>query len=153
MRFFWCLSKGALVGGSVMSTICPFPKLMSNKVEPNPQCQHTGLPCVVRRSRMSALSLVLSLFNSLARPFFQRPSAHPLPPSRRGLWLKHGRRAGESTQLINTELVTAGKSNEATGVHLGSGAACRHRCPLLITSDFRNFADVCCKVKFHLVRK
>lgn len=108
--------------------LCPFARLTSNDVEPNPQCQHAGLPCVF----LLPSHLHFPSFPHYRGPFFQRPPAHPL--SSRGAWLRGtGGVAGAPTHLIDTERVIARKEEvKPRGVHLGSG----HRCALLITSDF-----------------
>lgn len=59
-------------------------RLVSSNTEPNPQCQHRGLPCVFRWSLMATLSFALSLFRLLSQHFFfQFPPTHPLSSSRR----------------------------------------------------------------------
>lgn len=130
---------GALEGGSVMS----------NNVEPNPQCQQPGLPCVSGGgSHMAALSFARCLFTSLSPAFFQRPSAHPLSSGR---FLVESWPVGPPNSSTLRELQQErGSETTRGGVRLGNGAACTNTCARLITSNFRNFVAVRRKVKVPL---
>lgn len=137
---------GALEGGSVMS----------NNVEPNPQCQQPGLPCVSGGgSQMAALSFARCLCTSLSRAFFQRPSAHPLSSGR---FLVESWPVGppnsstlrELQQDRGSETAGVGWGGEREKDHLGKGAACTNTCARLITSNFRNFVAVSHKAKLPL---